>query len=107
MAGHAAKKAAAAESKASAEAALSSIDCLVCCLTSFELGFWRHDLLRRWQIAGFLFTSAVYWVCYKGVVEAAGARSGGAGYYLDLLVLTAATQVLCLFSDKGWYLYML
>jgi SRP-independent targeting protein 2/TMEM208 len=64
-------------------------------------------LLGRWQMAGFLFTSAVYWVCYKGVVEAAGARSGGAGYYLDLLVLTAATQVLCLFSNKGWYLYML
>lgn len=55
---------------------------------------------------GFGFTSAIYLVCYHGVVDAAG-MGMPAGLYFDILMVTLVAQFVSTFSSYGWYIYLL
>lgn len=59
-----------------------------------------------WHAVGLFVTSAIYYVSYHGVVEAA--KMGiPAGTYFDLLVLTLLSQTVSTFSSYGWYILLL
>lgn len=56
--------------------------------------------------SGLIITSAVYYTCYQGVVEAARMGIPG-GSYFDILMVTLASQTLASFTIYGWYLLLL
>lgn len=68
---------------------------------------YHYASFGAWSKAGFVFTGVMYYLSYRGVVGAAAMGLGSTGYWFDLLALTAATQLVCLFTDKGWYIYLL
>lgn len=67
---------------------------------------YRLRTFGLWQAIGLLVTSALYYFCYHGVVDAA--RLGiPAGPYFDVLVVTLVAQFVSTFSTYGWYIYLL
>mmetsp|Transcript_18614 Transcript_18614/g.26242 ORF Transcript_18614/g.26242 Transcript_18614/m.26242 type:complete len:158 (+) Transcript_18614:113-586(+) len=64
--------------------------------------FRRSSFVLRHKI-GLIFSLGMYYLSYKGLVRGKEASS----YYFDLFAITATSQILCMFSDKGWYLFLL
>eukprot|EP00611_Tribonema_gayanum_P013850 TRINITY_DN25085_c0_g1_i1.p1 TRINITY_DN25085_c0_g1~~TRINITY_DN25085_c0_g1_i1.p1 ORF type:complete len:181 (-),score=54.06 TRINITY_DN25085_c0_g1_i1:27-506(-) len=105
MANQAAKKAAQAQAKTTSV----YLPLIIAINVIYVLwrGVYHYDSFGKWHKAGLVFTSFMYYLSYRGVVGAVAMGIGNGGYYFDLLVLTAVNQIVCLFTDKGWYIYLM
>ncbi|CAM9952757.1 unnamed protein product, partial [Laminaria digitata] len=68
--------------------------------------FYNYSTFGRWQAFGLLVTSAVYYICYNGMVDAARMGVPG-GTYFDILAVCLTAQAVSSFSSYGWYIYLL
>lgn len=53
-----------------------------------------------------MLSSAVYYICYNGMVDAARMGVSG-GTYFDILAVCLTAQAVSSFSSYGWYIYLL
>eukprot|EP00640_Fibrocapsa_japonica_P004630 CAMPEP_0113941744 /NCGR_PEP_ID=MMETSP1339-20121228/7598_1 /TAXON_ID=94617 /ORGANISM="Fibrocapsa japonica" /LENGTH=131 /DNA_ID=CAMNT_0000945975 /DNA_START=36 /DNA_END=428 /DNA_ORIENTATION=- /assembly_acc=CAM_ASM_000762 len=115
MAGHAAKK-----SKKASEQQAAFYQPFILGINVVYVLFrviWGWSSMTSWHWAGFALTSLAYYVSYGGLIANAGpastssvsksGTSSSSSYYFDLFGLTVAVQVVTLFSDWGWAIYLL
>ncbi|CAM9471070.1 unnamed protein product [Discosporangium mesarthrocarpum] len=105
MAGRAAKKAARASAKASSVYAGYLL--LVNLVYVLFRAIYKFKTFTRWHAVGFIGTSAVEYVCYHGLVEAAGVGVGGGSVYFDVMAVFTIAQLVCMFTEKGWYIFLM